>query len=71
MSIEESKSPASLRDFWEALAEQAEQDEKLLRDALYALEYAADMTKPEGMSGCGCPICTSIVAIEKRLGEGK
>ena len=30
----------------------------LLRDAEYALDYASDMTKPEGLSGCDCPICT-------------
>lgn len=45
-------------------------DEALLREALYALEYASDMTKPEDLQGCGCPICTSIAALSHRL-EGK
>ncbi len=36
----------------------------LLEKALYALEYASDMTKPEDMSGCDCPICTVIGEIE-------
>ena len=30
----------------------------VLREAEYALNYASDMTKPEGLSGCDCPICT-------------
>ena len=45
-------------------------DEVLLREALYALEYASDMTKPEDLQGCGCPICTNIAALRERL-EGK
>ena len=49
---------------------QAAQDEALLREALYALEYANDMTKPEDLQGCGCPICTNIAALRERL-EGK
>jgi hypothetical protein len=36
----------------------------LLEKALYALEYASDITKPEGLSGCDCPICTVIGEIE-------
>jgi hypothetical protein len=36
----------------------------LLDKSLYALEYASDMTKPEDMSGCNCPICTVIGEIE-------
>jgi hypothetical protein len=36
----------------------------LLDKSLYALEYASDMTKPEGLSGCDCPICTVIGEIE-------
>ena len=47
-----------------------QRDEALLREALYALEYASDMTKPEGLQGCGCPICTNITALRERLGEG-
>lgn len=46
-------------------------DEALLREALYALEYASDMTKPEDLQGCGCPICTNIAALRERLGEGE
>ena len=41
----------------------------LLTEALYALQYAADMTKPEDMSGCSCPICTVIPKIEVALVE--
>ena len=46
-------------------------DEALLREALYALEYAIDMTKPEDLQGCGCPICTNIAALRERLGDEK
>lgn len=42
---------------------------KLLEDCQYALEYAADMTKPEGLSGCDCPICTTTIALHKELEE--
>ena len=52
------------------LEEREQRDEALLREALYALEYASDMTKPEGLQGCGCPICTNITALRERLGEG-
>ena len=44
------------------------ENEKLLavlEEAEYALNYAADMTKPEGLSGCDCPICTASI----RIGE--
>ena len=51
-----------------ALEECAQRDEALLREALYALEYASDMTKPEDLQGCGCPICTNIAALRERLG---
>ena len=37
----------------------------VLEEAKYALDYAADMTKPEGLSGCDCPICTASI----RIGE--
>ena len=43
-------------------------DEALLREALYALEYASDLTKLEDLQGCGCPICTNIAALRERLG---
>ena len=51
-----------------ALEECVQRDEALLREALYALEYASDMTKPEDLQGCGCPICTNITALRERLG---
>ena len=51
------------------LEEREQRDEALLREALYALEYASDMTKPEDLQGCGCPICTNIAALRERLGE--
>jgi len=44
---------------------------ELLSDAVYALEYAADMTKPEGLSGCDCPICVTTPKLRAALGEGK
>ena len=39
----------------------------LLSDAKYALEYAADMTKPDDLSGCTCPICTTLPKIDAAL----
>lgn len=42
---------------------------KAMEDALYALEYASDLTKPEDMSGCSCPICTAIVVLRGVLAE--
>ena len=54
-----------------ALEECVQRDEALLREALYALEYAIDMTKPEDLHGCGCPICTNIAVLRERLGEGE
>jgi len=44
-------------------------DRELMQQALYALEYASDMTKPENMSGCGCPICVTITALRDRLAQ--
>jgi hypothetical protein len=40
---------------------------ELLSEALYALEYGVDMTKPEGMSWCDCPSCTVIPKIRKLM----
>ena len=67
--------PADVWHSWHDLPEKATQlvervqhDESLLREALYALEYASDMTKPEDLQGCGCPICTNIAALRERLG---
>ena len=44
-------------------------DQELMQQALYALEYASDMTKPENMSGCECPICVTITALRGRLAQ--
>jgi hypothetical protein len=42
-------------------------NEALLRQALEALEYASDLTKPTDLQSCTCPICTNITAIKERL----
>jgi hypothetical protein len=42
-------------------------DRKLLQQAIDALEYAADITKPEGLHGCECLICRTIPALRDRL----
>lgn len=58
-----------LRGHTEAAAELRRlhaENEKLLavlEEAEYALDYASDMTKPEGLSGCDCPICTASIRI--------
>ena len=44
-------------------------DKELMQQALDALEYASDMTKPENMSGCECPICVTITALRDRLAQ--
>ena len=52
------------------MEEREQRDEALLREALYALEYASDMTKPdEDLQGCECPICTNITALRERLNK--
>lgn len=53
----------------EYAAMKAERDAalELLSEALYALEYGVDMTKPEGMSWCDCPSCTVIPKIRKLM----
>ena len=48
-----------------ALKEQRDELLAVLEEAEYALDYASDMTKPEGLSGCDCPICTASI----RIGE--
>ena len=48
-----------------ALNEQRDELLAVLEEAEYALDYASDMTKPEGLSGCDCPICTASI----RIGE--
>jgi len=44
-------------------------DTALLRQALEALEMAADSTEPYGMTSCQCAICDAIAALRERLGE--
>lgn len=51
------------------LREENARQRKLLEDCQYALGYSADMTKPEGLSGCDCPICATTLALHKELGE--
>ena len=64
-------SQAIVEEYSKAAAElrrlHAENEELLavLEEAEYALDYASDMTKPEGLSGCDCPICTASI----RIGE--
>ncbi len=48
-------------------ANRIDANEALLREAAYALDYAADMTKPTGLQGCDCPICEVSKNIWKRL----
>jgi hypothetical protein len=63
-----------------AIAEAAEVDrltaelatlKELLSESLYALEYGLDMTKPDDMSGCDCPMCVVSRKIRKLLGENQ
>lgn len=51
------------------LLAQADRDAALLRQALEALEYAADATEPIRPDACGCPLCVAATAIRERLGE--
>jgi hypothetical protein len=44
-------------------------DRELMQQALDALEYAADATKPEGLHGCECLICKTITALRDRLAK--
>lgn len=44
-------------------------DKELMQQALEALEYAADDTKPEGLYGCECLICKAIPALRDRLAQ--
>jgi hypothetical protein len=43
----------------------------LIAQCKEALEYAADESKPVGIYGCECPICTSLASIERFEGEKK
>lgn len=40
-----------------------------LKEAEYALDYASDMTKPEGLSGCDCPICSVSIKIRTAIAK--
>jgi len=44
-------------------------DRELMQQALDALEYASDETKPEGLYGCECLICKTILALRDRLAQ--
>ena len=44
-------------------------DQELMQQALDALEYASDQTKPENLHGCDCLICTTILALRDRLAQ--
>lgn len=44
-------------------------DRELMQQALDALEYASDQTKPENLNGCDCLICTTILALRDRLAQ--
>lgn len=37
----------------------------LAKQMYAALDYASDLTKPEGLSGCDCPICEAMMAYER------
>jgi hypothetical protein len=44
-------------------------DRELMQQALDALEYASDQTKPENLHGCDCLICKTILALRERLAQ--
>jgi hypothetical protein len=44
-------------------------DRELMQQALDALEYASDETKPKGLHGCDCLICEAIPALRDRLAQ--
>lgn len=44
-------------------------DRKLMQQALDALEYASEQTKPENLYGCDCLICKTILALRERLAQ--
>jgi hypothetical protein len=46
-------------------------DRELLKQALDALEYASDQTKPKNLHGCDCLICKTILALRDRLAQPK
>jgi len=46
-------------------------DRELMQQALDALEYASNETKPEGLHGCECLICKAILVLREKLKEQK
>jgi hypothetical protein len=44
-------------------------DRELMQQALEALQYASDETKPKGLYGCECLICKTILALRDRLAQ--
>jgi len=46
-------------------------DRELMQQALDALEYAADATKPKNLNGCECLICKAIPALRGRVEQLK
>jgi len=44
-------------------------DRELMQQALDALEYASEQTKPENLYGCDCLICKTILALRERLAQ--
>jgi hypothetical protein len=44
-------------------------DRELMQQALDALQYASDETKPENLYGCDCLICKTILALRNRLAQ--
>lgn len=42
---------------------------QLLEEVLYALEFASDMTKPDGLAGCNCPVCNVMPKVVAQLKE--
>ena len=46
-------------------------DYELMQQALDALQYASEETKPENLHGCDCLICNTILALRDRLAQPK
>jgi hypothetical protein len=44
-------------------------DRELMQQALDALQYASEETKPENLHGCDCLICKTILALRERLAQ--
>ena len=44
-------------------------DRELMQQALEALQYASEETKPENLHGCDCLICKTINALRDRLAQ--